>query len=285
MNRCVCQSRALRHSLRWKHRCAGSGRGVLPRAAAWPRGGRLLCLRGAVVGRIGDPGLERSPRPGTDTTAQMHGTRKQSNGDPPVERRSRQRRDCDDIAQAVEGRYDVTAAWTVVENCKFATHRLMCGGDAPWELRRARCRRCNDAECARGKGNDACRGVRRRRTRFAARRSPSTARSRAIHSRISERRQPMQRPRNRSLRGRWPSRLRPTIIQHGRRVSRATSCALNNSCTGGYRSLTHREIDTGFLLAIGLEFGSDTDTVALLVTDGFLGCESSAPRNRLPPAT
>lgn len=246
-----------------------SRHGVLSRSATGAVHGRDGHARCPIVLRIGYPCLESGVRPGADPPTEMNGRGKSSSRDPPIKRRSRQRRDPDDVPETVKRRYDVTPEETLIGNRDICTHRLTVGGDTPCALRRAWLRRRNFDETVRRKTNDACRGILRLQARFIVLRWRTIARSRAIHSRTSDRRQPMQRPRNFSFLGNLPNRLRPTIIQHGRRVNLATSCALSSSCTGGYRSLTHFEIDTGLLRAIGLELGAEA--VALFITGGILG--------------
>ncbi|MEO8064750.1 MAG: hypothetical protein ABI821_18615 [Pseudomonadota bacterium] len=82
-----------------------------------------------------------------------------------------------------------------------------------------------------------------------------TARSRAIQSNTSDRRQPIARPWNLSFFGNLPSRHNPESTQRGRRVRRATSWDLRSSLIGGKRSLTQGETMTFVALltvAIGL---------------------------------
>jgi hypothetical protein len=72
-------------------------------------------------------------------------------------------------------------------------------------------------------------------------RSRSSAKSLAIHSSTSDSHQPTALPRNRALLGNRPINASPTSSHRGRRVRRATSCALRRSVSGGYGSLIQRE--------------------------------------------
>lgn len=66
-------------------------------------------------------------------------------------------------------------------------------------------------------------------------------RSRSIQSRMSVRRHPITRPRNCICLGKRPIMLSPASSHLGRRINRATSCALRISFSGGRRSLIHGE--------------------------------------------
>jgi hypothetical protein len=80
-----------------------------------------------------------------------------------------------------------------------------------------------------------------------------SSKSFAIHSRTSDNHHPRTLPRNRALFGNRPISVNPTRSHRGRRVRRATSCALKSSVSGGYGSLIQRESTMG---ATGATFGS-----------------------------
>lgn len=88
-------------------------------------------------------------------------------------------------------------------------------------------------------GRHTCLGDFLEQRRLRERSSAVTVTSRDIQSRISDRVQPIGRPRNLSLRGNRPIKLSPASTHRGRRVRRATSWALRISFSGGQRSLTH----------------------------------------------
>ena len=97
---------------------------------------------------------------------------------------------------------------------------------------------------AHSDGRQECRGCLRAQRRGVLSFSRTIAGSRDIQSRTSDRRQPIPRPRNLSFFGNRPIRHRPVNTQSGRRVRRATSCALRSSIQGGNFSFTQREIDS-----------------------------------------
>ena len=68
--------------------------------------------------------------------------------------------------------------------------------------------------------------------------------SRVIQVRTSERSQPIRRPRYWHFLGNLPTSANPQSIQLGRRVRRATSCALRMSCHAGSGSFTQRDSAT-----------------------------------------
>ena len=93
-------------------------------------------------------------------------------------------------------------------------------------------------------------------------------RSRSIHSRMSDRRQPITRPRNRIRLGKRPIRLSPASSHLGRRINRATSCALRISLSGGRRSLAQGESVTLRAPQVALaklDLASGVDVSALIV--------------------
>ncbi len=93
-------------------------------------------------------------------------------------------------------------------------------------------------------------------------------RSRSIHSRMSERRQPITRPRNRIRLGKRPIRLSPASSHLGRRINRATSCALRISFSGGRRSLVQGESVTLRAPQVALaklDVASGVDVSAIIV--------------------
>lgn len=98
-------------------------------------------------------------------------------------------------------------------------------------------RRSVDVRCRKNlRGRHACRGqLRGRRPRVIAFGTLVDVRAalRAIQFITSDRRQPIGRPRNLRLFGNRRIRRNPAITQRGLRMSRATSCALRSSCSGG----------------------------------------------------
>lgn len=104
-------------------------------------------------------------------------------------------------------------------------------------------------------------------------------RSRYIHSSMSDRRQPITRPRNRIRLGKRPIRLSPASSHLGRRINRATSCALRISFSGGRRSLAQGESVTLWAPQVALaklDLASGVDVSALIV--GALVAEVPAIR-------
>jgi hypothetical protein len=74
-----------------------------------------------------------------------------------------------------------------------------------------------------------------------------------IHSKISDLSHPTARPWNFFFLGNRPIQVNPTQTQGLRRVSRATSCALNISFQGSDCSLTHGETVTRLVVGVSVE--------------------------------
>ena len=163
--------------------------------------------------RIGDPGLERSSWPSTDSTAQMNRRWKASGCDPPIERCPCQGRHSDHVADAVERRnYGGPAALFFVDRSALI-HRRMTDEALP---------------CAPGFRRNLCVP-----DHSASRRLRLNLRFCANHATTSERRQPIARPLNLRFFENLSSRHSPAITQRSRRASRAKSWVHKSSCSGG----------------------------------------------------
>jgi hypothetical protein len=190
-----------------------SGSRVLPRSATGAAHGPLGSVGSLIVLGIGNPGLERSPGPGTNASAQMNRRRKTTDRDPPIERRSRQGRHFNHVSDAVKRRDDVGCAASFAIDRSACIHRRMAG---------------DVLSCAPGL---------RRRLRALDRLALPWWRVNpkfcANHATTSDRRQLMARPLSLSFFENLPIRHSPAITQRSRRVSRATSWVHKSSCSGG----------------------------------------------------
>lgn len=211
----------MRRRVTSRARGRGLARGVFsrppPTAGSWCGGG----LRCAIVFRICDPRLKRDSRPGACASPEMDRRRESTCGDSPVKCRSGKGCDPKHVPYAIERRYDVRA---FIREFLGDAHRRL---EPELHLRVRRF--TSDGHLEHSSRRRACRGCGLEpRVISSAGREPN-ARSRAIHSSTSDRCQPIARPWKVRLFGKRPRRQSPMSIQRGRRIRRATSCALSNS--------------------------------------------------------
>lgn len=125
-------SALLRSSMRLVHQVL-LAYGVRAEPATRVACGRRGRLRRVKVLRIGNPSLECSPRPGTGPPAHVTGRRKPFRQDSPLERHALQRRDPEDVPDAVEGQDHAGITPGLPDDPSVRVQRRICGGG----LRRA----------------------------------------------------------------------------------------------------------------------------------------------------